>query len=456
MKNSTSIFPKWGTISRSDKKYTLDLDPPPSKQYVTVTNEGLVKFSSESPNLKMSCHPIGDWHPGWEKNHTPRHLQPAKDPSQRTTRPPWGGGTRVPMGWMVQGRWWWRPERRFLPIKNNGCFFGGAELCPFCFMDRCPCSICLRWIDSFSKRRTDSHDMARLLGMILPAPKRSFKSVCMFFFGCSTNHHNPFNPNPNWRTTAINKGKLQTNSTSLPPYPPCHLQASPLGFCHPNPTFPHPNESQSHSPPVVMADLEWSWMETRYKPWSPETEPKTGETRRNRHKNGLRVTRLPAVGGFNPSEKYESKWTSSPKDPGWKSTNIYINIWVATTLVFLLGMFFGVLLRGFEICFAGPGVEWFQFPGNFKRLKQRVEVKKQTQRDGIQMPWEWLVKMTRHYNGFLIIVRTNFYIIYIYNHHLTEKVKTTYDNPKNKSFLSNCTGWAWQLIPLLTGRGGNL
>ena len=53
MKNSTSIFPKWGTISRSDKNYTLDLHPPPSKQYVTVTNEGLVRNPQTS-----KCHVI--------------------------------------------------------------------------------------------------------------------------------------------------------------------------------------------------------------------------------------------------------------------------------------------------------------------------------------------------------------------------------------------------------------
>lgn len=176
---------------------------PPTQQ--TVCNSHKRRFRSESPNLKMSCHPSGDWHPGWEKNRTPRHLQPAKDPSQRTTRPPWGG-TRVPIGWMVQGRWWWSPEGWFLPIKNNGCFFGPSSarfgswsLSLFHFFEVI--------FHDFSKGQAIGDDLTHtknLLVCFLKAQNKSSQSI---------------QSKPKLaQKTAINIGKLQTNSTSLPPY----------------------------------------------------------------------------------------------------------------------------------------------------------------------------------------------------------------------------------------------
>lgn len=134
--------------------------------------------------------------------------------------------------------------------------FLGGQARPILVHDRCPCSICFE-VNRFSKRRKDSHDMPRLLGMILPTPKRSFKSVCMFSES-SKNHHKPFNPNPNWRTTAINKGKLQTNSTSLPPYQVLVIfKLLPSSFAGSKSYLSNiPTNLKSHSPPVVMADLE--------------------------------------------------------------------------------------------------------------------------------------------------------------------------------------------------------
>ena len=149
-----------------------------------------------------------------------------------------------PMGWMVQGRWW-RPERRFLPIKNHGCFFGGPSSAHFG-------SWSLSLFNFFEVNRFIFQKEERIpmtcpgyWGWFYPHQKRSFKSVCMFSES-SKNHHKPFNPNPNWRTTAINMKETPNKFYFLTTLPsPCHLQASPLEFCRIQILpFQHPNESQ--------------------------------------------------------------------------------------------------------------------------------------------------------------------------------------------------------------------
>ena len=103
--------------------------------------------------------------------------------------------------------------------------------------------------------------------------KKSWQNLFVCCLLRSTNHYNPFNPNPNWHTTAINIGTLQAKSTSLPPDQVLVIfKLIPSSFAIHTIQFPwHPNISVP-SPPVVMVDLESSWKETRYKPWSPETK----------------------------------------------------------------------------------------------------------------------------------------------------------------------------------------
>ena len=77
-----------------------------------------------------------------------------------------------------------------------------------------------------------------------------------------------------------------------------------------------------------MVDLEWSWMEKCYKPWSPETEPKTGgATRRNQAtKMAYVLPRLPAVRlvKTGPSKNMSQNGFIFPQGSGVKNKQTYI------------------------------------------------------------------------------------------------------------------------------------